>query len=62
MHCQSCSVVSEVYSFVYQLDICSESDNVSGEEVNDWGAEPATTEPTEEPKDNKEAEYVLYVS
>jgi hypothetical protein len=54
--------VSEVYSFVYQLDICSESDNVSGEEVNDWGAEPATTEPTEEPKDNKEAEYVLYVS
>lgn len=45
----------------YTLDICSESDNVPGEEVNDWGGEPATVEPTEEPKDdNKETEYVLH--
>lgn len=46
-----------------QLDFCkfchcSESENVSGEEVNTWEAEPTPAEPAEEPKDSKEAEFV----
>ena len=45
---------------LYQLGICSEAENVSGEEVNEWSNEPATDEPTEEPKEDKETtEYVL---
>ena len=49
-----------IFSYnLYQLGICSEPENVSGEEVNEWTNEPATDEPTEEPKDDKETtEYV----